>query len=199
MYVRFTVGLGITYQRGARNGVALEVYVDSDFASKATDRRCVSGAIVMCAGACVSFISRTQRSVTLSSCEAEYVAIGEGLKDAIFLRHVWSFVFPNTRVGCTIVREDNMGALHSVANPVTTPNSKHIDIRHHFIREWVARKQFRVVHVASALEHADFLTKPVYKGAIIFSPGFCDEYQKSPFPCFWIETDVLPVSFCVPC
>ena len=172
MYVRFTVGLGITYQRGTENGVALEVYVDSDFASKATGRRSVTGAIVMCAGACVSFISRTQKSVTLSSCEAEYVAMGEGLKDAIFLRYLWSFIFPDRRVGCTVVREDNMGALHLAANPVTTPNSKHIDIRHHFIRERVARKQFRIVHVASALQHADFLTKPVHKGAFYFHRDF---------------------------
>ena len=66
-----------------------------------------------------------------------------------------------------------MGALHSAANHVTTPNSKHIDIRRHFIRERVARKQLRIVHVASALQHADFLTKPpVYKGPFYFHRGF---------------------------
>ena len=65
-----------------------------------------------------------------------------------------------------------MGALHLAANPVTTPNYKHVDIRHHFIRERVARKQFRIVHVASALQHADFLTKPVHKGAFYFHRDF---------------------------
>ena len=57
MYIRFTSSYGITFQRGATSGVGLEVFVDSDFASRATDRRFVSGGVVMCAGACVSFFS----------------------------------------------------------------------------------------------------------------------------------------------
>lgn len=159
MYVRFTLDVGITYQRGTGTGVSLQVFVDSDFASKATDRRSVSGLVVKCAGACVSFSSKTQRSVALSSSEAEYVAMAEGLKEAIFLRYVWAFVFPGRDVGCTVVYEDNMGALHLAKNPATTPNSKHIDIRHHFIRERIGRGEFRVVHVASKYQQADFLTK----------------------------------------
>ena len=86
MYIRFTSSYGIPFQRGTASGVGLEMFVDSDFASRATNRRSVSGGFVMCAGACVSFFSRTQKSVTLSSMEAEYVAIAEGFKEAIFLR-----------------------------------------------------------------------------------------------------------------
>ena len=66
-YVRFTSSYGITFQRGTASGVGLEVFVDSNFASRATDRRSVSGGVVMCAGACVSFFSRTQKSVAFSS------------------------------------------------------------------------------------------------------------------------------------
>ena len=74
---------------GVRHVVlGFEVYVDSDYASRATDRKSVSGGIVMCAGGCVPFFSRTQKSVTLSSTEAEYVAMAEGLKEAIFLRYI---------------------------------------------------------------------------------------------------------------
>ena len=87
--------------------------MDSDFASR---------------GACVPCSSRTQKSVTLSSTEAEYVALAAGTEETTFLRYIWSFIFPDRDVGCTLVK-DNVGA-----NPVTTPNSKHIDIRHHFIR-----------------------------------------------------------------
>ena len=70
MYVRITSSYGITFQRGTASGVGLEVFVDSDFTSRATDRRSVSGSVAMCAGACVSFFSRTQKSVILSSTEA---------------------------------------------------------------------------------------------------------------------------------
>ena len=91
--------------------------------------------VVMCARACVSFFSRTQKSVALASTEAEYVAFAVGIKEKSFLRYIWSFIFPDRDVGCTLVKEDNVGAIHLAKNPATTPNSKHIDIRHHFIRE----------------------------------------------------------------
>ena len=89
--------------------------------------------------------------------------MAEGFKETIFLRYIWSFVLPDRNVGCTTVNEDNEGALHLANNPATTPNSKHIDIRHHFLRERVANGEFNVVHVNSALQHADFLTKPLPK------------------------------------
>ena len=58
--------------------------MDSYFASRATDGISVSGGVVMRAGACVSFCSRTQKKVTLSPTEADYVAMAEGLKEAFF-------------------------------------------------------------------------------------------------------------------
>ena len=64
---------------GMGNGVDLELYVDSDFASRDTNRRSVSGGVMMCAGAC-HFFSKTQKSVTLSSTDAEYVALAAGIK-----------------------------------------------------------------------------------------------------------------------
>ena len=64
-----------------------------------------------------------------------------------------------------LVKEDNVGAIRLAKNPATTPNSKHIDIRHHFIRERVANGEFKVVYVPSEEQHADFLTKPLHQGA----------------------------------
>ena len=152
------------------SGVDLELYVDSDFASRDTNRRSVPGGVVMCAGACVSFSSssRAQKSVTLSSTEAEYVALAAGIKETIYiyiLRYIWSFIFPDRDVGCTLVKEDNVGAVHLAKNPATTPNSKHIDSCHHFIRERVANGEFKVVYVPSEEQHADFLTKSLHQGA----------------------------------
>ena len=163
MYVRFTSSFGITFQTGMVGGDRMEHFVDSDFASKATDRRSVSGAVVMFAGACVMYLCRTQKSVALSSMEAEYVAMADGMKEVIFLRCLWSFIFPDRDVGCTLIHEDNVSAIHLACNPATAPNSKHIDIRHHFIRERVERGEFKVVHVRSDLQGADFLTKSLPK------------------------------------
>ena len=74
-YVFFTSGFGITFQRGS--GLELVAYADADYASKATDRRSVSGVAVMCARACVCWFSRTQKCVTFSTTEAEHVALAD--------------------------------------------------------------------------------------------------------------------------
>ena len=66
---------------GMGSGVDLELYVDSDFASRDTNRRSVPGGVVMCAGGRVPFFSRTQKSVTLSSTETEYVALAAEIKE----------------------------------------------------------------------------------------------------------------------
>ena len=94
---------------GMGSCVDLELYVDLDFASRDTYRRSVPGGVVMCAGACVSFFSRTQKSMALSSTEAEYVALAAGIKETIFLGYIWSFIFPDRDVGCTLVLEGNVG------------------------------------------------------------------------------------------
>ena len=95
-----------------------------------------------------------------------------GIRETNFMRHVWSFIFPDRDVGCTTVKEDNKGAIYSANNPVTTPNSNHIDVRHHFLRERVANGEFQIVHVPSEDQHADFLTKPLDTQAFRFHRNF---------------------------
>ena len=75
-----TFDFGLTYQRGTLASIYLEDFADADYASKATDRRSVSGGAIMCGGACVCWFSRTQKCVTLSTSEAEHVALGDVVK-----------------------------------------------------------------------------------------------------------------------
>ena len=72
----------------------------------------------MFAGACVMYLCRTQKSVALSSMEVEYVVMADGMKEAIFLQYLWSFIFPDRDVGCTLIHEDNVSALHLAFNPL---------------------------------------------------------------------------------
>ena len=65
-----------------------------------------------------------------------------------------------------------MGAIHLAKNPATTPNSKHIDNHHHFIRERVANSEFKVVRVPSEEQRADFLTKSLHQGALEVQRNF---------------------------
>ena len=85
-YLNGTRSLGTTYERGS--GLSLNVYADADYASKENDRRSVSGIAVTLEGTVVSHTSKTQRVVSLSTSEAEYVAAGDGVNEALFVRAV---------------------------------------------------------------------------------------------------------------
>ena len=113
----------------------------------------------MCGGASVCWFSRTQKCVTLSTSEAEYVALGDALKELLFLRQVWRFMLPSKVMPCFPVFEDNQGAVQLAQNPVTNSNSNHIDVRHHFLRELVRQRNIKVVQVLSEFQHADILSK----------------------------------------
>ena len=113
----------------------------------------------MLGNAAVYATSRTQDCVTLSTTEAEYVALAEGAKEGMFARSVMSFMQPNVY---EITLEDNEGAKAMAENPLSSGRSKHIDVRWHFIRELVEKKELKVVHVASEWQHADILTKALH-------------------------------------
>ena len=85
-YINRTSEYPITFQRGTLSSISLEVFADADYASKATDRRSVSGRSIMCGGASVYWFPRTYKCVTLSTSEAEYVALGDAVKKLLFLR-----------------------------------------------------------------------------------------------------------------
>ncbi|CAB1112338.1 unnamed protein product [Ectocarpus sp. CCAP 1310/34] len=116
-YLKGTRDLGITYQR--ESGLGLAVYVDASYADT-EDRRSVSGLATTVGGTVVSHGSKTQSIVSLSSTEAEYIAAGEGVKEALFVRAVLSFVAPETSGSSIKVLEDNQGAIALVQNPLSS-------------------------------------------------------------------------------
>ena len=93
-YTNGTCGFDITYQQGTTVGISLEVFADADYASKATDIWSVSGGAIMGGGACLCWFSRTQKCATLSTSEAEYVALGDAVKELLCLRQVLRFMIP---------------------------------------------------------------------------------------------------------
>ncbi|CAB1105045.1 unnamed protein product [Ectocarpus sp. CCAP 1310/34] len=155
-YLKGTRDLGITYQRGS--GLGLAVYVDASYADT-EDRRSVSGLATTVGGTVVSHGSKTQSIVSLSSTEAEYIAAGEGVKEALFVRAVLSFVAPETSGSSIKVLEDNQGAIALVQNPLSSGRTKHIDVRYHFIRGLFRSGDISVKFVPTTEQHADLLTK----------------------------------------
>ena len=107
----------------------------------------------------VGFSGLKEALVTLSTSEVEYVALGNAVKELLFLRQVWRFMLPSKVMPCFPVFEDNQGAVQLAQNPVTDSNSKQIDVRHHSLRELVRQRDIKVVQVPSEFQHADILTK----------------------------------------
>ena len=95
----------------------------------------------------------------MSTAEAEYVALGEEVKEALFTGAVLSFICPELTGSCVRVFEDNQGAIALAENPFSSARSKHIDVRFHFVRERLRAKKIGIQFVASEEQHADILTK----------------------------------------
>lgn len=104
-YLDGTRDFALTYRKGAR--LDLTACADSLFARDDTDRRFVSKRIVVCVLGAVAWLSRTQRCVTLSTSEADYVAIGYCVKEAPFVRGVLMFLLPLIGEQCIRVLKDN--------------------------------------------------------------------------------------------
>ena len=71
-------------------------------------------------------------------------------------------------MSCVPVFEDNAGTIQLAKKPVSNSNSKHIDVRHHFIREKVEKNEIAVVYVPTKLQHAGFLTKALPYNDFVF-------------------------------
>jgi len=162
-YLKETRDLGITYKRGS--GLGLAVYVDASYAD-VEDRRSVSGLATTVGGTVISHGSKTQAIVSLSSTEAEYIAAGEGVKEALFVRAVLSFIAPETSGSSIQVLEDNQGAMALVQNPLSSARSKHIDVRYHFIRGLFRSGDISIKFVSTSEQHADMLTKALSKSSL---------------------------------
>ena len=160
-----TSDLRLTFRRdddlgSVQLGFDLETYVDADYTHKAEDRRSVSGVAVSCGGALVSWFSRTQKYVTVSTTEAEYVAMADGVKEALYVRGILAFLMPSLGLMSIGEHEDNKGAIYFAKKPLSSSSSKHIDVRHHFLREVAASGDISVQFLRPG-QHSDILTKAI--------------------------------------
>ena len=167
-YVKNTHHVGIRFTRPSGDieleGI-LHGYSDADWAGQIEDRRFTSGYVFRIAGGPVSWQSKTQKSVALSTAEAEYMALSDAAKEAMHLRALMLSLGLEVP-GKTVIYEDNQAAIKIAENPVLHDRTKHIDIRYHFVRELVESLKIDVVYCSTLDMIADLMTKAV--GGIIF-------------------------------
>lgn len=117
-------------------------FSDADWAGDKETRRSTTGYLFKLAGGSISWASKLQASVSLSSTEAEYVAAAAATQEAIYLRRLLGglgFI----QEGPTAIMEDNQGCIALSLNPINHQRLKHVDLKFHFVREKVARRKWR--------------------------------------------------------
>ena len=139
-------------------GRVVKAFSDSDWAGQLDDRKSTSGTIFYLNNGAISFASKTQKCVALSTAESEYIALGEAAREAIYLRMLLKDLGHEQKEP-TVIFEDNIAAEKLSKNNIQHGRTKHIDIKHHFIREVVQSKQIEIKHIASSEMLADILTK----------------------------------------
>jgi hypothetical protein len=156
-YLRGTSGYKLVYQRGA-NGDDLVGYVDADWGSDVNDRKSTSGYVFKLAGGAISWSSKKQGCVALSSTEAEYVAGAHAAKEAIWLGRLFAGLQQPSTFPIPLLI-DNQSAIAIAKNPEFHDRTKHIDIRYHFLRHKVESGELTLDYLSTNDQPADVLTK----------------------------------------
>ena len=124
------------------------------------DRRSTSGNVFLLGGAAITWASKKQSSVALSTVEAEYMALSVATQEAIWLRQLQEE--PGMKdAGPTLIYEDNQGVISMAKNPVFHKRTKHIQIRYHFVREAVEDEVITLEYCRTSEILADSFTKPL--------------------------------------
>ena len=138
------------------------MFSDSDWATSRIDRRSISGYLSLFANGPVSWSSRKQPTVALSTMEAEFMALASATCEAIWLRELSSELGVQDQ-GPISINVDNDAAMMFPQSVMFHARSKHIDIRYHFVRERVASNEVKLNHCASEDNLADIFTKPLLR------------------------------------
>lgn len=165
-YIKGTLDRCLVYKK-SENGLKLTGFCDSDWGGS-EDRRSISGYCFQLnsTGPLISWKSKKQNIIALSSCEAEYTALTYAIQEANHLQQLMSDIL-NVEKSPAKLFVDNQGAMKLAKNPVQHQRSKHIDIKYHFIRSQID-VNIILNYVPSSDNVADIFTKPVTKSKLAY-------------------------------
>jgi len=163
-YLQTTEHFGITYRaiNSNKSGIGLHAYSDSDYAGDIDTRKSTSGYVFYAGNGPISWRSACQHAVTLSSTEAEYYALTEAAKEAIWLQTLLTELgYSGDDIKPLLVYGDNTGSLAIAENLEHHQRAKHIDIRAHFIRQCIENGSVELSYIPTDQMVADGFTKPL--------------------------------------
>ena len=155
-YIKNTLDYGITYSRDF--DLTPHAFVDADYGGCKDTRRSTSGYVFMMAGGPVTWSSKRQATVALSTVEAEYVAMSRCAQQMVWMQN-WLAEVEVDYSKPGLIRGDNRGAIALTKNTKDHGKVKHIDIRHHYIRELLQSGAITFEQVPSLENLADLFTK----------------------------------------
>ena len=156
-YLSGTKNLGLWYPKGTH--IDLFSYTDADWAGCTIDRKSTSGTCHFLGFALVSWFSKKQNSVALSTAEAEYISAASCCAQVLWMKQTLldlGLSYDHVPIMC-----DNTSAINLSKNPVLHSRTKHIEIRHHFLRDHVQKGDITLEFISTNHQIADILTKPL--------------------------------------
>jgi hypothetical protein len=166
-YLSKTAHVGLTYdgnQMHQDQNINITAYTDADWGGDYQDRKSTTGYLTKINGATISWATKKQQTVALSTAEAEYMGVSAGVQELLWIKQFISellAVQAQEAITCVvpILYCDNQAAVSISHNDVHHHRTKHIDIRHHFIRDHVKQGNVKLQWVPTHAQLADGLTK----------------------------------------
>ena len=160
-YIKGTTSHGIVYGNSDNTTPIFHSFTDLDWAML-EGWKSVSGYVILCGGRPITWSSKQQTIVALSSCEAEYIACTHCAHQVVWLRSLFGELgFPQKLP--TLLYCDNQGTVSCSHNPHSHSRMKHINICVHFVRECINRRLIDVQHLPGIQNPSDLFTEPLEK------------------------------------
>lgn len=159
-YVKGTRDLKLRLNDKHNKEEKLIAFADANWAEDRSDRKSTSGHYCSLNGGTISWFSRKQHVIALSSCEAEYVALAETCKEVTWIREVTK-EFDIKTMEATTVYTDNQSCIAMVINKKHSNKTKHVDVKYHYVRDEAERGRITLRYVPSEHNVADLMTKPL--------------------------------------
>lgn len=160
-YLKGTASLKLTYERNLNDECRILIgYADADHAGDKSDLRSTSGYVFKMYENCsITWSTRKQAPTATSTTVAEYIAMYEAVKEAVWLRSL--SITLSLEVKTVLIWEDNKSCIAIAENPGNHGKTKHVDIKYHYTREQVEIETVELKHVRSSEQIADIFTKPL--------------------------------------
>jgi histone deacetylase 1/2 len=155
-YLKATKHLKLTL---SGSGLELSAYCDADWASDPKDRKSTSGFLIFLGKSLISWTSKKQSTIAMSSMEAEFLSLTNCIQDILYLRTLLAELHINQK-GPTLIHQDNQACILFAQTGNISSRTKHIELREHFVFEQISKGNISLNYIPTTEMLADSLTKP---------------------------------------